>query len=159
MRRAWYEHRVPPPVIDAACALLMWLLARAAAPAQLWPPGAWPWASGAALTLAVLGGAVALAGTLEFRRRRTTINPLAPHRASALASGGIYRVTRNPMYLGMLLVLAGWGVWLGNVAAWLGLPLSVALLTVLQIQPEERVLRERFGAEYERYAARVRRWL
>ena len=114
---------------------------------------------GAALALAALGGAVALAGTLEFRRAHTTVNPLAPRRASTLVTRGIYRVTRNPMYLGMLGVLAGWAVWLGNIAAWLGLPLSMALLTVLQIRPEERILAERFGAEFERYAARVRRWL
>lgn len=158
MRRAWYEHRVPPPVIDAGCALVMWALAHVVPQAQLWPRGA-SLATAIALLLAAAGGAVALAGTLEFRRLRTTLNPLAPQRARALATGGVYRFTRNPMYLGMLAVLAGWAVWLGNAAAWLGLPLSVGLLTVLQIVPEERVLRERFGAEYERYTARVRRWL
>ena len=153
------EHRIPPPLIDAACALLMWALARALPQAQLWPPGGSSGVVGAALALAALGGAVALAGTLEFRRAHTTVNPLAPRRASTLVTRGIYRVTRNPMYLGMLGVLAGWAVWLGNIAAWLGLPLSMALLTVLQIRPEERILAERFGAEFERYAARVRRWL
>ncbi|MBS0405024.1 MAG: isoprenylcysteine carboxylmethyltransferase family protein [Proteobacteria bacterium] len=155
----WLEHRIPPPLIDAACALLMWALARALPQAQLWPPGGSSGVVGAALALAALGGAVALAGTLEFRRAHTTVNPLAPRRASTLVTRGIYRVTRNPMYLGMLGVLAGWAVWLGNIAAWLGLPLSMALLTVLQIRPEERILAERFGAEFERYAARVRRWL
>ncbi len=155
----WLEHRIPPPLIDAACALLMWALARALPQAQLWPPGGSAGVVGAALALAALGGAVALAGTLEFRRAHTTVNPLAPRRASTLVTRGIYRVTRNPMYLGMLGVLAGWAVWLGNIAAWLGLPLSMALLTVLQIRPEERILAERFGAEFERYAARVRRWL
>ena len=155
----WLEHRIPPPLIDAACALLMWALARALPQAQLWPPGGSAGVVGAALALAALGGAVALAGTLEFRRAHPTVNPLAPRRASTLVTRGIYRVTRNPMYLGMLGVLAGWAVWLGNIAAWLGLPLSMALLTVLQIRPEERILAERFGAEFERYAARVRRWL
>ena len=155
----WLEHRIPPPLIDAACALLLWALARALPQAQLWPPGGSAGVVGAALALAALGGAVALAGTLEFRRAHTTVNPLAPRRASTLVTRGIYRVTRNPMYLGMLGVLAGWAVWLGNIAAWLGLPLSMALLTVLQIRPEERILAERFGAEFERYAARVRRWL
>ena len=155
----WLEHRIPPPLIDAACALLMWALARALPQAQLWPPGGSAGVVGAALALAALGGAVALAGTLEFRRAHTTVNPLAPRRASTLVTRGIYRVTRNPMYLGMLGVLAGWAVWLGNIAAWLGLPLSMALLTALQIRPEERILAERFGAEFERYAARVRRWL
>lgn len=153
----WLEHRIPPPLIDAVCAGVMWVLVRAFPQAQ-WSDGS-VWVTGAALTLAALGGGVALAGVLAFRRARTTVNPLAPQRASALVTGGIYRVTRNPMYLGMLIVLAGWAVWLGNAAAWLGLPLSVALLTVLQIRPEERILAERFGEDFKRYAARVRRWI
>ncbi len=153
----WLEHRIPPPLIDAVCAGMMWALARAFPQAKLSDGSVW--VTGAALALAALGGGVALAGVLAFRRARTTVNPLAPQRASALVTSGIYRVTRNPMYLGMLIVLAGWAVWLGNAAAWLGLPLSVALLTVLQIRPEERILAERFGADLKRYAARVRRWI
>ena len=155
----WYEHKIPPPVIDLAIGVLMWVLARAVPSAQLWPVEPLSIATLAGLGVAFAGGLVALAGALEFNRARTTVNPLAPHKARALVTTGIYRFTRNPMYLGMLGVLAGWAVWLGNIAAWLGLPLSMALLTVLQIRPEERILAERFGAEFERYAARVRRWL
>lgn len=155
----WLEHRIPPPVIDAACALLMWVPAHALPQGRLWAPGGNAWVLAVALTCAASGGAVALAGAVEFRRARTTVNPLAPERASALVTGGIYRFTRNPMYLGMLLVLAGWAVWLGNAAAWLGLPVSMALLTRLQILPEERILAERFGDEFRRYAQRVRRWI
>ena len=137
----------------------MWWLAGAMPGAQLWPrAGAW-WVWAVALGLALAGGALALAGLAEFRRVRTTFNPLAPQRASALVTTGVYRITRNPMYLGMLLVLAGWAWWLGSAAAWLGLPLSVLALNRLQIQPEERAMRQRFGDEYQRYAARVRRWL
>lgn len=154
----WLEHRIPPPVIDAVCALVMWLLARGLPQARLWPQGTWA-ATAAALLLAACGGVVALAGLHAFRRARTTMNPLAPQRTRALVTDGIYRHTRNPMYLGMLLVLAGWAVWLGNALAWLGLPLSIGLLTFLQIRPEERILAERFGDDYPRYAARVRRWL
>lgn len=137
----------------------MWALARAVPAAQLWPQGMVPWGWRAALGLAGLGALVALAGVWEFRRARTTLNPLAPARASALVQGGIYRITRNPMYLGMLLVLIGWAAWLGNAAALLGLPLFVVVLNQLQIKPEERMLRQRFGAQFERYAARVRRWV
>ncbi len=155
----WYEHKIPPPVIDLAVGLLMWALARAVPAAQLWPQGAWPFGLGAALGIALAGGLIALAGTWQFRRAHTTINPLSPAKTSALVTGGVYRITRNPMYLGMLLVLIGWGVWLGNAAAWLALPLSVGLLNTLQIKPEERLLRQRFGDAYARYAARVRRWL
>ena len=155
----WYEHKLPPPVIDAACAGLMWWLAGAQPTLQLWPRGAWPFGLGAALGLALAGGVIALAGLVEFRRARTTFNPLTPDRASALVTTGIYRVTRNPMYLGMLLVLLGLAVWLGNAAPFVVPPLSVLLLNQLQIRPEERILRERFGAHYAQYAGRVRRWV
>ena len=155
----WLEHRIPPPVIDLAGIGLMWWLARLFPAAQLWPMGAYPFGLGAAIGLALAGGFIALAGVVEFRRARTTFNPLAPERASALVTTGVYRITRNPMYLGMLLVLLGWAVWLGNAAAFVGLPLFVAVLNLLQIAPEERVLRERFGDAFTRYAARVRRWI
>ncbi|MCL1961238.1 MAG: isoprenylcysteine carboxylmethyltransferase family protein [Desulfovibrionaceae bacterium] len=155
----WLEHRIPPPVIDLAFATLMWWLARALPQARLWPRGGGWLVWVAAIALALAGALIALAGVREFARARTTINPLAPERASRMVSSGIFSRTRNPMYLGMLLALAGWAVWLGNAAAWLALPLFVAVLTVLQIRPEERALRQRFGAQFDHYAARVRRWL
>ena len=155
----WYEHKIPPPVIDLAIGVLMWVLARAVPSAQLWPVEPLSIATLAGLCVAFAGGLVALAGALEFNRARTTVNPLSPHRASALVTTGIYRFTRNPMYLGMLLVLVGWGVYLGNAAAWLALPLFVWLLNNLQVKSEERILRERFREEYERYAERVGRWV
>ncbi|MGY0503985.1 methyltransferase family protein [Luteimonas sp. e5] len=155
----WFEHRIPPPVIDVAMAVLMWGLAAWWPQAQLWPRGGGWLVWLAACALAVAGGVVALAGAREFARAGTTLNPLAPERAHQLVTRGIFRHTRNPMYLGMLLVLAGWGVWLGNAVAFLGLPLMVITLNRLQIKPEEHILRERFGEVYERYAARVRRWI
>jgi protein-S-isoprenylcysteine O-methyltransferase Ste14 len=155
----WLEHRIPPPVIDVACAALMWWLAKCVPPTQWWPRGGGLPVWAVAIGLALAGVLIALAGVREFARAGTTVNPLAPARASRLVSSGIFGHTRNPMYLGMLLVLAGWGVWLGNATAWLALPLLVAILNVLQIGPEERALRLRFGAEFERYAARVRRWV
>ena len=155
----WLEHRIPPPLIDLAVAALMWALACLWPLAQLWPRGGRPWGLGAALGLALAGGGLALAGAWEFRRAHTSLNPLAPQRTRTLVTSGVFGLTRNPMYLGMVLVLLGWAVWLGNAAALAGPPLAVWLLTALQIQPEERILRQRFGAHYERYAARVRRWL
>ena len=155
----WLEHRIPPPVIDIACAALMWWLASLWPAAQLWPRGGAAWVWVLAVGLAAAGALAALAGVREFARAHTTVNPLAPERASQLVTSGVFSRTRNPMYLGMLLMLAGWAVWLGNAAAWLGLPLFVVVLTALQIRPEERVMRQRFGAAFERYAARVRRWV
>jgi protein-S-isoprenylcysteine O-methyltransferase Ste14 len=74
-------------------------------------------------------------------------------------SGGIYRFTRNPMYLGRLLQLAGWAVFLSNALAALLLPVYVLYINRFQVQPEERALLERFGSEYAAYQQRVRRWL
>src|SRR5690606_30584051 len=98
-----------------------------------------------ALALMALGALAAAAGVLAFRRARTTVDPTRPDAASTLVSGGIYRHTRNPMYLGFLLALAGWAVWLANVAACLGLPIFVLWMNRLQIGPEERALAQRFG--------------
>ncbi|MFV0679119.1 methyltransferase family protein [Ottowia sp.] len=154
----WFEHKIPPPVIDAGCAALMWCLAQTWPTGQLWARAAWPWGWISAIGLAAMGSAVALAGVRAFGRARTTVNPLAPQKASALVTTGIYQFTRNPMYLGMLLVLCGWAVWLGHAAALAVLPLSVMLLNQLQIKPEERILRQRFGQDYARYIARVKRW-
>lgn len=151
------EYRVPPPVVDAACALLMWLAARAT-PALQWDWSAsWRWGLLGGLSLA--GGLIALGGLWAFQRAHTTFNPLHPERASALVQGGVYRFTRNPMYLGMALVLLGWACWLAHPLAFACIPLALAYLQRFQIQPEERVLRAHFGSDYEAYCRRVRRWI
>lgn len=151
----WLEHRIPPPVIDATFALAMWATARLL-------PGLsadWPGRIALSVALALAGILLALAGVVSFRRHRTTVNPLKPQGASALVSTGVYAFTRNPMYLGMLVVLVAWGLYLSNLAAAVLVPLFVPCLNRLQILPEERVLRAKFGAAFDAYAARVRRWI
>jgi protein-S-isoprenylcysteine O-methyltransferase Ste14 len=113
----------------------------------------------AALVLALAGAAVALAGVSEFGRARTTVNPLRPERASALVVSGIFRRTRNPMYLGLAIVLLGWAWYLAHPVAALGVPAFVAWMNRSQIPREERALEQLFGAEFVRYKSRVRRWL
>ena len=119
--------------------------------------GFWRWGLLAGLSLA--GGLIALGGLWAFQRVHTTFNPLHPERASALVEQGVYRFTRNPMYLGMALVLLGWACWLAHPLAFACIPLALAYLQRFQIRPEERVLRAHFGAAYEAYSRRVRRWL
>jgi protein-S-isoprenylcysteine O-methyltransferase Ste14 len=118
-----------------------------------------PFASAAAVAAGSAGVAIALAGVLQFRRARTTVNPLQPSAASALVIGGVYRRTRNPMYLGMALVLVGWAIYLSSLAALAVLPVFVAYLNRFQIGPEERALQARFGDDFARYREAVRRWL
>jgi protein-S-isoprenylcysteine O-methyltransferase Ste14 len=126
-----------------------------AVPAGVPLPGKLP----VAIVLAVAGGLVALAGVVAFRRHRTTVNPFTPEQSSSLVDGGIYRFSRNPMYLGFLLALVGWWTYLANWVAALLLPVFVAYMNRFQIQPEERALTERFGGEFLAYCKKVRRWL
>lgn len=114
----------------------------------------------AAVAILVLAGvAFDLLGLVAFRASRTTINPLKPERASALVTGGVYRLTRNPMYVGMGLLLLALAVYLSALLPFAGPVLFVLYITRFQIQPEERVLSGIFGEAYSTYAARVRRWL
>lgn len=149
------ELKIPPVAIALLVGALMW------APTKFAPAFAFTLPAGRliAVGVAVVGVVIAALGVITFRRARTTVNPLDPGSASSLVVTGIYRRTRNPMYLGVLLVLFGWGLWLANVLA---LPVAagfIPLLNRLQIQPEERILTERFGAAYTAYQSRVRRWL
>ena len=112
-----------------------------------------------ALVLGATGIVVALAGIASFRRARTTVNPLKPETSAALVSTGVYSMTRNPMYLGMLLGLIAWAVYLCSIWSLLGPMLFVLYITRFQIVPEERVLGELFGASFAGYKNRVRRWI
>ncbi len=149
------ELKIPPPIMMALVGLLMFGIARAMPAGSIGIPGAL-WVSG---SLVLCGLVLALVGVLAFNQARTTIHPLDPDKTSALVTGGIYGITRNPMYLGMVLVLAGLAVYLGNVLTIVGLPVFVATITRFQITPEERSLRAKFGAEFDAYTARVRRWI
>lgn len=112
-----------------------------------------------ALALVTAGIAIAMLGVLEFRKARTTVNPTNPDGTSSIVASGIYRWSRNPMYVGFLLVLLGWGVYLANLVAILLVPGFVLYMNRFQIQPEERALENKFGAAYTRYKQGVRRWL
>jgi len=148
------DHRIPPPLVGAILAVGMWGVSML--PPALAIPA--PLRTGLALLFAVAGLACDVLGFLAFRRARTTVNPLRPQLASALVTGGIYRLTRNPMYVGMTLLLTGWAVWLSALWPFAGPVVFVLFIGRFQIAPEERLLRERFGREFENYAARVRRW-
>lgn len=149
------ELRLPPVVVVLLCGGLMWWLAASLPAANVDIPSKWA----LSLLLFVAGIAIGVRGVLVFRRHETTVHPSRPDDASAVVTTDIYRYTRNPMYLGLALVLCAWAVVLENLAAVPGVPLFMAYLTAFQIRPEERVLAEKFGAAYDDYRRTVRRWL
>ena len=98
-------------------------------------------------------------GILEFKRAKTTVNPTKPGLSSSLVRSGIYRHTRNPMYLGFLLILVGWATWTANLLAFVVLPVFVLYMNRFQIKPEERALTSIFGDEFKAYCSETRRWI
>ena len=149
------ELKVPPPVVALFMAGLSWLAAWAAPNLGF----VLPHRNAIVLALFVAGVCVAVLGVASFRRARTTLNPLKPEKSSALVVSGIYRYTRNPMYLGLLLVLLGWASFLSNALAFVCLPVFILYMNRFQIDPEERVLASVFGQEFTAYLSKVRRWL
>jgi protein-S-isoprenylcysteine O-methyltransferase Ste14 len=118
-----------------------------------------PWRAPIFIACSGTGAVLGIAGILAFWKARTTIHPERPGSASAVVASGVYRLSRNPMYLGLLLFLIGWAFHLGNPLAFLFLPVFVAYMNRFQIIPEERFLMEKFGARYAAYKQAVRRWL
>jgi len=149
------ELRIPPVGVVLVAAALMWLAAWA------WPSLTWQLPGQRAIAIAALvaGVVVAMQGVMQFRRARTTVNPTTPSASSSLVVAGLYRWTRNPMYLGFLLALGGWAIFLANAVSALLLPLFVLYMNRFQIAPEERALAARFGQQFEDYRRSVRRWL
>ena len=99
-----------------------------------------------------------ISGLLAFRAARTTVNPLKPEAASALVQSGVYRVSRNPMYVGFALLLLAWCLYLGSLLSFIGVLSFVFFIDRFQVLPEERAMHSLFGTEFDDYAKKVRRW-
>ena len=149
------ELKVPPLAVGALLAALIWLVSRLVPGFNFVFPG-WEFL---ALTLAIAGAMFFVAGVASFRRAITTINPMKPESSSSLVLSGIYKFSRNPMYLGFLVVLFGWAVFLSNALSFIFLPAFIYYMNRFQIEPEEKALTAKFGEEFLTYKSRVRRWL
>ena len=151
----WLELKIPPPVVALLCAMGMvglpdmCGLEAFAVPFQGWVAG---------LVIA-FGLSFDLLGLLEFRRHSTTVNPLTPNKSSQVVSSGIYRHTRNPMYLGMAIVLVGVTIWSGSPLGLLMVLAFALYITRFQIEPEERILEAKFGEAFLDYKSTVKRWI
>jgi len=109
--------------------------------------------------IVLLGFLLILISSITFYKYRTTLNPLKPELASKLVKTGLYRYSRNPIYIGLTLILLGWGTYLNNLASMLGVFLFVLYLDRFQIVPEEKFLAQKFGVEFEKYQQKVGRWI
>ncbi len=147
--------RIPPIVQVLVCGALGWGLA-------LCFPGlrfGGSWGIMFALVLFIAGVTLLALALASFFQAKTTANPIDVSRAETLVTSGLFRLSRNPMYLGMLLILIGGVFWIGNWSAFLAPAIFFWAMTELQVKPEERALKDKFGDAYTGYCKSTRRWI
>jgi protein-S-isoprenylcysteine O-methyltransferase Ste14 len=149
------ELKIPPVLIFASFMALMWITCLVTPEVGI--NEKLRFALGIALI--VPGIFIAIVGVFGFKKAKTTFNPIKPDQASSLVCIGIYRYTRNPMYLGLLFGLLSWACYLDNFFSLLiGIGFCM-YMTRFQIKPEEKTLVSIFGKKYQLYKKQVRRWL
>jgi protein-S-isoprenylcysteine O-methyltransferase Ste14 len=147
--------KIPPAVLTLLVGVAMWWLDQYLR---------FSWASfekfqWVSFILLGIGAVFGLLALVEFYKSATSVDPHNIHKASSLVTNGIYGISRNPMYVGLLLILVAYGFHLGNLLVFAGPPLFVGYMNRYQIIPEEKVMQEKFGREYQKYKSDVRRWL
>ena len=148
--------KIPPPIVGLVFSVLIWAISKAIPTTPMLTEQQ---SLLAAVILLITGFGFAISGMVSFRAASTTVKPLQPDQASALVTSGVYRITRNPMYIGLATVLIGWSTFLGAPLGLVGVVGFMAYIQHFQIIPEEQALVRLFGAEFEAYQASVRRWL
>jgi len=123
------------------------------------PAYSWHFSRNLSIILFILATVIGVLAVYCFRKEKTTVNPTRPEKSSSIVDTGIYRFSRNPMYLALLLIIIALAVYLQNIASFFIIPLFIAYITRYQIIPEERMLTILFGEDYKDYCQKVRRWL
>ena len=145
--------RIPPPILALVMIVIIYLSS------FFIESSTFNYQGSLSVLVLILGLACAIPSFKLFARYKTTISPLKPSDATALVTEGMYRYSRNPMYLGLLLLTIASTIWFGT---WFGIIINIVfifLINFLQIIPEEEALLEIFGEEYEEYKKNVRRWI
>jgi len=147
--------RIPPLILLLIAGAIMWLVADSELAALI----SIHYALALSLTCAALGIFLSVLAIWQFRVAQTTSNPLNLEKTTSLVDTGVFSWSRNPMYVGMVLMSIGWGVWLSALANIVVIAVFVLVITELQIKPEEEALKKLFGSAFEEYSQQVRRWL
>ena len=145
--------KIPPPIVAILFAVLIFYFSDSFAYVDL------PFKIYISLFFVLLGFFITFSSARNFKKKETTVNPIKPEEASQLVTDGFFKITRNPMYLGMLLFLLGLSIYNGLIVGLVILPLFVGYITFFQIIPEERAMIKIFGEDYKAYMKKVRRWI
>lgn len=147
--------KIPPVALTLITGILMWAIS------VLFSDTRFTLSSNIIIAVAVfcIGVIFALLGVLEFKKAETTVDPRVPHKTSSLVASGVYKLSRNPMYIGFLFMLLAWAFYLSQILVFLFLPLFVIYMNWFQIIPEEHFMLQKLGEEYTSYRRKVRRWI
>ncbi len=145
--------KIPPPIVAILFAVMIFYFSDSFAYVDL------PFKIYISLFFVLLGFFITFSSARNFKKKETTVNPIKPEEASQLVTDGFFKITRNPMYLGMLLFLLGLSIYNGLIVGLVFLPLFVGYITFFQIIPEESAMIEIFGEDYKAYMKKVRRWI
>jgi len=148
------ELKIPPPVVAFFCVAAMWGLTKLSSEFDF----DFSYRKSVALVLLIVGLVIDILALTSFKKNQTTINPMQPEQSSILITSGIYKFSRNPMYLGLLLILTACVMFLGSTP-FIMLPIFIFYITRFQILPEEIILQKKFPKSYVLYKSRVRRWI
>ena len=147
------ETKIPPPVVTLIFGFAIYLSRK------IFPEIEIQYASFFGMFLLLLGFFILISAVKLFRNDKTTVNPLSPEQATKLVTNGIFKLSRNPMYLGMAVILASVAVFFNIIGGIIFMALFCLYITKFQIIPEEKAMNELFAQDFERYMQATRRWI
>lgn len=147
--------KIPPVVVTLVTVLLMWMVAKQHFQFDISLNISFLITIHLGLYAVIIG----LIGVVQFSKNKTTVNPHKPENSSTLVTDGIYKYTRNPMYVALSIGLIAFGFYLNSLLSLVVLPLFIWFMSTYQIKPEEKMLIQIFGDEYRDYQQKVRRWV
>ena len=147
------KKRIPPPLITMSCVLVIFLSK------SIFPSFVFPFKLEIGIGFSILGLSLLILSVKSFIKNNTTINPLNLKKSTYLVTNGLFRFSRNPMYLGMLLFLVGTSIILNIIGGLIISVLFIFYMNFFQIMPEEIALENLFGKDYRNYRKNVRRWI
>ena len=146
------KNKIPPPVVTLICALLIYLSK------PLFPELTFNYSNQLCLFFLISGFSIILISFQAFKKEKTTINPIKIEKASSLVTSGIFKYSRNPMYLGMVLILISTAIKFSLYGGLLVIGFFVYFITIFQILPEEKAMQKLFGEDFTNYKNKTRRW-
>ena len=147
------ETKIPPPIVTLIFGFATYLSRK------IFPEIEIQYSSFFGMVLLLLGFFILISAVKLFRNDKTTVNPLSPEQATKLVTNGIFKLSRNPMYLGMAVILASVAVFFNIIGGIISMALFCLYITKFQIIPEEKAMKELFAQDFEQYMQATRRWI